>query len=125
MEHVSMVAEALFHASLKKAMDKNDVAAREFVTADHLLLDGLPIEIIRSTSVSPELHYLERRSATDCRFMNARTVANRADYLADYDASLALQIVCQEERFLGTGCTLHFPFKGFAVRLSFHLDHLQ
>lgn len=49
---------------------------------------------------------------------------NGVAYLADYDGML-LRIVCQEERFPGTGCTLHFPFKGFAVELSFHRDHVQ
>jgi hypothetical protein len=49
---------------------------------------------------------------------------NGVAYLADFDGSLLL-IVCQEERFPGTGCTLHFPFKGFAVELSFHRDHLR
>jgi hypothetical protein len=50
---------------------------------------------------------------------------NEADYVADYDSGLALRIVCQEERFPGTGCKLPFPFKGFAVELSFHRDHLR
>jgi hypothetical protein len=50
---------------------------------------------------------------------------NEADYVADYDGGLALRIVCQEERFPGTGCKLHFPFNGFAVELSFHRDHLR
>jgi hypothetical protein len=46
-------------------------------------------------------------------------------YVADYDGSLALRIECQEESFPGTGCSLNFPFEGFAVTLSFHRDHLQ
>jgi len=50
---------------------------------------------------------------------------NAEVYGADYDGGLALRILCQEKSFPGTGCTLHFPFKGFAVRLSFHRDHLR
>src|SRR5580704_12998938 len=53
------------------------------------------------------------------------TYPNEADYVADYDGGLALRIVCQEERFPGTGCKLHFPFKGFAIELSFRRDHLR
>ena len=46
-------------------------------------------------------------------------------YVADHDGALALRIECQEESFPGTGCTLNFPFEGFAVQMSFHRDHLR
>ena len=53
------------------------------------------------------------------------TYPNGSLYVADYSGDLSLKIQCQEESFRGTGCSLDFPFEGFAVTLSFHRDHLQ
>ena len=49
---------------------------------------------------------------------------NGSRYIAKYDGGLLLRVQCQEPSFAGTGCHLDFPFEGFAVRASFHRNHL-
>jgi hypothetical protein len=49
---------------------------------------------------------------------------NGSRYIAKFDGDLLLQVECQKPSFPGTGCHLNFPFEGFAVRVSFHRNHL-
>jgi hypothetical protein len=44
-------------------------------------------------------------------------------HIAQFDNNL-LSIECQNETFPGLGCTLRFPFEGFAAELAFHRSHL-
>lgn len=64
------------------------------------------------------LTYVEGK---DCRPPRRK---DGARYIAQFD-TLLLSIECQNETFRGLGCTLRFPFEGFAAEVAFERSHLS
>jgi hypothetical protein len=74
----------------------------------------------RGAQITDDLLVYDWQRQTDCR---RPAFPKGSLYVAVY-RDLMLRIECQEEDFPGLGCHILYPFKGFAVKVSFHRDHL-
>jgi hypothetical protein len=72
-------------------------------------------------TVEPALRRYEYEGKNNCT-RPSRPTSTR--YVANYDGKLSIVAECRDERFEGRGCSLRFPFEGFAPRIAFHRDHL-
>ena len=80
-----------------------------------------PITKMRRQANQSKLLPYEVSDQNGCR---RSSYPNGSRYIAKFDGDLLLQVECQKPSFPGTGCHLNFPFEGFAVRVSFHRNHL-
>jgi hypothetical protein len=93
------------------------------ISSDHAaaaLVKGSAVwRTCQGSNIGNDLFTYEWEGRRDCR--RAPTLLERK--IAAYDNDLALRVDCADGR-MGHTCHLAFPFEAFAVKVSFHRDHL-